>query len=270
MMGREGCAGAFSVWVSAPCSVGTVSKSACFGPLGATAFEGRRVMHAHAIRAQKASAARTTRAARKSVVSMDAAPQAQQVEPRSVVGVLFNIALFSAFFASLMGIVRRAAMEITLPHERIILVALAVILPDLARFSFTSLTNSPQALQKASNPEHVSQDDFPQHYKTCLFSTAVKLAGYVTAAVAKVTVGAFLVVLGQLIVNSMVQLKVVNGTIFTLKQKDRKGVILLELLSLIMLGSASFGYFPIMSSALFLSLVTVYWLAKYDVDLFGN
>eukprot|EP00182_Erythrolobus_australicus_P004123 CAMPEP_0185830130 /NCGR_PEP_ID=MMETSP1353-20130828/638_1 /TAXON_ID=1077150 /ORGANISM="Erythrolobus australicus, Strain CCMP3124" /LENGTH=271 /DNA_ID=CAMNT_0028527991 /DNA_START=433 /DNA_END=1248 /DNA_ORIENTATION=+ len=193
-----------------------------------------------------------------------------QKEPVSVLGALFNLTLFASYFGALMAIVRRAALEATLPHERIILVALAVILPDLARFSFTSLTDSPRALQKARNPQHVEEDGFPRHYASCLVSTGVKLAGFVVAAVSRVTIGAFLVVLGQLIVNSMVQLRVVNGTIFKLRRQDRTGVILLELLSLAMLACASFGQFPIMSSALFLSLVTVYWLAKYDVDLFGG
>mmetsp|Transcript_31960 Transcript_31960/g.48191 ORF Transcript_31960/g.48191 Transcript_31960/m.48191 type:complete len:266 (+) Transcript_31960:2-799(+) len=181
-----------------------------------------------------------------------------------------NFALFGSFFGALVTIVQRAAAETTLPHERIILLALAVILPDLARFSFSALTDSPSALRKARNPENITAEDFPRHALVCWLSTLFKLVGFYVAGTWKVAIGAFIAVFGQLLVNAFVQLRVINGTIFKLRRQDRTGVLLLEILSLGLVASSYLGVYPIMSAALFLSVVTVYWLAKYDVDLFGG
>jgi len=201
-------------------------------------------------------------------VKMNASSESDQ-QPKA--HPLAALTMFVAYFGALISVVRRAAMEATLPHERIILMGIAVILPDLARFSFTGMALSASSLKLATGQDtNAPGDVVSKHSGLCTLTTLVKLAGYYLAAYSKITVGAFVVVFGQFLVNWFIQLRFVKGTMFQLKRQDRSGVLFLEVLSLGLLAASYFGVYPIMSAAFFLSLVTVYWLAKYDIQFFGT
>ncbi|KAA8498085.1 hypothetical protein FVE85_5670 [Porphyridium purpureum] len=272
---------AFAVGVSGACGVGAwgtrasravgIGADAAARGLASCARSGGAQPARAAVRAAPPRAQADQAASEVSnAVSADAASsKGAQQAPLKRAAVLRNFLLFAFYFVALMGVVGRATMEKSLPHERIILVALAVILPDLARFSFVGMSISPNALRKARNPNNVDAELFPRHYALCTLTTSLKLIGFYLAAFLNVPLGAFVVILGQCVVNGFIQLRLVNGKLFQLRRQDRSGALLMELVMLVMLACVSFNQFPIMMASLFLSMATAYWLGKYDCQLFA-
>mmetsp|Transcript_6664 Transcript_6664/g.17925 ORF Transcript_6664/g.17925 Transcript_6664/m.17925 type:complete len:307 (-) Transcript_6664:2052-2972(-) len=182
-------------------------------------------------------------------------------------GIFRSFALFSLYFTALMLIVRRSVMAATLPFERILLASLAIILPDLARYSFADLSRNITVLRRARNPDNIEEEMFPYHVRLVTLTTLLKVVGFFTAGLAGISTGAVIVCASQVVFNSLVTLRWVNGSLFLMRREDRAPVLLLDTVACGLCLCCGFGVAPQMCAAVFLAIVCLYWLSKYDIDV---
>eukprot|EP00186_Timspurckia_oligopyrenoides_P003188 CAMPEP_0182446748 /NCGR_PEP_ID=MMETSP1172-20130603/5619_1 /TAXON_ID=708627 /ORGANISM="Timspurckia oligopyrenoides, Strain CCMP3278" /LENGTH=286 /DNA_ID=CAMNT_0024642783 /DNA_START=124 /DNA_END=984 /DNA_ORIENTATION=+ len=182
-------------------------------------------------------------------------------------GVFRSFSLFTGYFLALMLMVRRSVMAATLPHERVLLVSLGVILPDLARYSFADLSWTIERLKSSKNPEHVPETEYPYHVRLVAVTTIMKLFGFFVAGLSGISQGAFIVSASQVMFNSMVHLRHVNQSVFLMRNSDRTPILFVDIAASVLSLACVFGLFPIFCASIFMAMVCLYWLSKYDVQL---
>ena len=194
------------------------------------------------------------------------------VQNADSLGVFRSFFLFAFYFAALLFLVRRSIMAATLPFERILLSALAITLPDLARYSFADLSRNIAALQnksalQSSPAGNGAKDRFPMHVGLVAVTTCMNIAGFLCSGIGRISSGAIMVALARFLFDAAVQLRWVNGSILPIRLKDRIPALLLDSVVLALTLCCHLGLAPIACASCFLLIVCSYHLSKYDIEL---
>jgi len=157
-------------------------------------------------------------------------------------------------------------MAATWPYERMLLSALAIMLPGLARYSFAELSRHIETLRNGTQGNYLQE--FPYHIMLSKLTSLLKVMGFFTAGFLKITQGAMIVIFSQLIFDLLIQFRFVDGSVFPIKMNSRVLSIVLDVISLGLVYMAQIGLYPVSASLGFVGIVAIYWLAKSDINFF--
>lgn len=119
-----------------------------------------------------------------------------------------------AFVVAAVELIKRMATAPAQPHNTILMAALLFTLPAMAAFCSEALKNeSVESLESAKNPQHIHASEFERHENRVVFTSAVALAGFFSAAWISPALGALLVTGAQLYYFSRSKLCVEGRTV---------------------------------------------------------
>ncbi|KAJ8903403.1 hypothetical protein NDN08_004511 [Rhodosorus marinus] len=192
----------------------------------------------------------------------------EEAPSSDVVQTAKNLIVFFLYLLAAFLLARRLIYIEPMAQESIIAIALAMILPDLARFSFV-MVGKPQGAQRIASGESgalARESDLAE--RILLFLTnAVKLAGFFVASKLMPSQGALLVMGSEVVFNIFVHLGVISAAPYQFRSTNRISIILMDITGFVLLSCCRRGIAPLATATVFFSMVVAYWLSKYDIDL---
>uniref|UniRef100_A0A7S2ZY99 Uncharacterized protein n=1 Tax=Rhodosorus marinus TaxID=101924 RepID=A0A7S2ZY99_9RHOD len=179
-----------------------------------------------------------------------------------------NLFVFFLYLLAAFLLARRLIYIEPMTQESIIAIALAMILPDLARFSFV-MVGKPQGPQRVASGESgaFARKSGPVERILLFLTNAVKLAGFFVASKLMPSQGALLVMGSEVVFNFFVHLGVISAAPYQLRSTNRTSIILMNISGFVLVSCCIRGIAPLATATLFFSMVVTYWLSRYDIDL---
>ncbi|KAA8496536.1 hypothetical protein FVE85_0265 [Porphyridium purpureum] len=280
-LGGGYCSGVFELAAASNDSNGSESGSDLTNTSSKSGKEDRMFTNINISETASQAAAQAANAA-----SQAASAARSMVENPDSLGVFRSFFLFAGYFVALLSLVRRSIMAATHPYERVLLSALAIALPDLARNSFSNLSQRISALREkvgesskgvlernaeTARTNEAGEDkvekSFPRHAALASFTSLMTLLGFWRAGFSRISSGAVLVALSRVFFDAAVQFKWVNGSAFMMRRENRTFAMVFDFVLLSFAVCCHIQMAPVICSFGFLLMVCSYHLSKYDIEL---
>lgn len=180
---------------------------------------------------------------------------------------ILSLIVFGIYFCAALLLTRRLLFFEMEVFQKVYIMALAMILPDLARFSFVEIGHGASSSRAGSQSEVQKQARLPTVKWPVLLTNFAKILGFYLAALYSPTIGAVVTMASQVIFNILVHVGKISPRPYVMRTNNRVAIIILECISLSMAVCSSFSLYPMTAATTFFSIVLAYWLSKYDIDL---